>query len=276
MVRYLMVIGSLALLSSCGMQLYCPAYQSAFILDDDKQQDTYALFTVFEGDTVPKRPYGFKYQAKESDSLFQKFLEGTDGKGFRVQRGRPHAQVKYGFSYDNRVKDKLWVRVFRPKEKFYVTNPFFFSKANPYKKMNHLEMKITHFNTSAYDSLVKETIIAAKDSVFYDSLITHYVSLPPAIQAQYVPLLRRGYNNEQAVYNKQFGDYFLVLEEPKPMDSTALKSASLAGENVELDSIGAEKKGIFGIFKKKKTKQQEEKKGDDGNQPMGILPRDDE
>ena len=271
MVRFLSILGFCLLLSSCGMQMFCPAYQSAFILDEDKQQNMYALFTVVDGDTVPKRPYGFKYEVKEDDSLFQKFLEGTEGKGFRVQRGKPHAQEKYGFEYNNRVKDKLWVRAFRPKEKFYITNPFFFSEANPYKKMDHLEMKISHFNTKAYDSLVKQTIVAAKDSAFYDSLITHYVSLPPPIQAQYVPLLRGGYNNEQAVYNKQFGDYFLVLEEAEPIDSVVLNGSDTAVE--ETDTTKTPKRGIFGIFKKKKKKKAEGETEDDGQDSVAILPR---
>ena len=81
---------AIGLLSSCGMQMICPAYQSAFVLDEDYQRDMYSLFTVVDGDTVPKRPYGYKYKA-DGDSLMEKFIKGTEGKGFRVQKGRTHS-----------------------------------------------------------------------------------------------------------------------------------------------------------------------------------------
>ena len=57
-------------LLSFGMQMICPAYQSAFVLDEDYQRDMYSLFTVVDGDTVPKRPYGYKYKA-DGDSLME-------------------------------------------------------------------------------------------------------------------------------------------------------------------------------------------------------------
>ena len=82
---------AIGLLSSCAVQTVCPAYRSAFVLDQDEQDDIYSLFTEVEGDIVPKRPVGFRYKAEPSDTLMEKFTKGTSGRGFRVQGGRIHA-----------------------------------------------------------------------------------------------------------------------------------------------------------------------------------------
>lgn len=247
---------AMCLLSSCGMQMICPAYQSAFVLDEDYQRDMYSLFTVVDGDTVPKRPYGFKFKS-DGDSMTDKFIRGTEGKGFRVQRGRVHSMEKSGFVYENRVKEKLWVKVFTGAEKPVLENPYLFdriTKKRPFYKMDNLETEIVHFNGPRHDSLVK-SIVNQADTAKYDQLMQKYYAQPSAIQAQHVPLLRGGFNTEQEEYNKRYRDYFLRLPEPPaPIDSSELE--------LEADTIAADttkKKGIFGLFKKGGKKEKEEK-----------------
>lgn len=238
----------MCLLSSCGMQMICPAYQSAFVLDEDYQRDLYSLFTVVDGDTVPKRPYGFKFKA-DGDSMMSKFIRGTDGKGFRVQRGRVHSLEKAGFQYENRVKEKLWVKVFTGAEKPVLENPYLFdriTKKKPFYKLDNLETELVHFNSTRYDSIVK-TIVNGSDTARYDRLMQEYYSRPSAIQAQHVPLLRGGFNTEQEEYNKKYRDYFLRLPDPPaPVDSSEL--VAMPPDTLAADTT--KKKGIFGLFKK--------------------------
>lgn len=244
------------------MQMICPAYQSAFVLDESYQRDMYSLFTVVDGDTVPKRPYGFKFKS-DGDSLMDKFIRGTEGKGFRVQRGRVHSMEKSGFVYENRVKEKLWVKVFTGAEKPVLENPYLFdriTKKKPFYKLDNLEAELVHFNGPRHDSIVK-TIVNQADTARYDQLMQKYYAQPSAIQAQHVPLLRGGFNTEQEEYNKRYRDYFLRLPEPPaPIDSSEL--AILAADTVAADTT--QKKGIFGLFKKgeKKEKPPKEKRRD--------------
>ncbi|WP_189629751.1 hypothetical protein [Roseivirga thermotolerans] len=269
----------LCLLSSCGIQMICPAYHSSFVLDEDHQRDLYSLFTVVDGDTVPKRPYGFKYKA-EGDSMMEKFIKGTEGKGFRVQTGRVHSLEKAGFTYENRVKEKLWVKIFSGREKPVLENPYLFdriTKKRPFYKLDQLETELVHFNSAAYDSLVRATINRG-DTAAYDRLMQEYNALPPAIQAQHAPLLRGGFNVEQDEYDKRYKDYFLELPEPPaPIDSSLLK----AQQPDTLATDTTSKKGILGLFKKKGNKSEEkppkkERKRDRKNNDEGILNEDDD
>lgn len=246
---------AIGLLSSCGMQMICPAYQSAFVLDEDYQRDMYSLFTVVDGDTVPKRPYGYKYKA-DGDSLMEKFIKGTEGKGFRVQKGRTHSLEKAGFVYENRAKEKLWVKVFSGPEKPVLENPYLFdriTKRKPFYKLDHLETELVHFNSTEHDSIVK-SIVNRGDTSRYDRLMQEYYAKPPALQAQHAPLLRGGFNTEQEEYNKRYRDYFLRMPDPPaPIDSSELEN--LPQETLAEDST--KKKGIFGLFKKGKKEKEE-------------------
>ena len=253
------------LLSSCTVQTICPAYQSAFILDENKQREAYSLFVEVDGSFVPKRPYGFKYDVEEGDSLMRKFVEGTKGKGFRVQKGRVHSKEKFGFEYENRVKEGLIARVFGGKERPVLENPYLFdkiTKKRPFYKLDQIETKIVHFDTQRYDSLVANVV----DTARYRVLMEEMNALPPPIQAQYAPLLRGKFNVEQEQYNKRYGEYFLRLKEAPVMTA----DDSLKMQQAQLDSLAADstqtKKGIFGgLFKKKKKKNEEEDPEDDNN-----------
>ncbi len=257
----------MCLMSSCAVQTVCPAYHSAFILDDMEQQKAYTLFTEVDGTFVPKRPYGFKFKAEDGDSLMQKFMQGTGGKGFRVQKGRVHSYEKFGFDYDNRVKENLITRVFRAKEKPVLENPYLFDKVfkkRPYYKLDIQEKEITHFNSKFYDSIVAQIV----DTARYRVLMEEYNALPPPIQAQYSPLLRGSFNREQEIYNQRYAGYFLKIKEapePEPVDSLTLQE--MLADTVVVDT--AAKKGIlggFGLFKKKnKPKKEKKKKGKKNN-----------
>lgn len=256
---------ALCLLPSCAMQKICPAYHSAFILDEYEQKEAFDLFTEVDGTVVPKKPYGFKFKVEEGDTLMEKFMAGTSGKGFRIQGGRVHPFKKYGFTYENWKKENLLARIFRAKEKPVLENPYLFDKIfkkKPFYKLDYAEMQITHFNRPRYDSIVAQIV----DTARYRVLIAQYDSMPPPIQAQHAPLLRGSFNVEQEEYNRRFGGYFLRVvpqPEPEPLDSATLK---LAADSVATDTT--KKKGIFGIFRKKKNKAEEEEENtnnDTGN-----------
>ncbi|RKQ49495.1 hypothetical protein BXY85_0484 [Roseivirga pacifica] len=255
------------LLSSCAVQTICPAYQSAFILDENKQREAYSLFVEVDGTFVPKRPYGFKYNVEDGDSLMRKFVDGTKGKGFRVQKGRVHSQEKFGFEYENRIKEGLIARVFNGKERPVLENPYLFdriTKKRPFYKLDQIEMDIVHFDTKRYDSIVAHVV----DTARYRVLMEEMNALPPPIQAQYSPLLRGKFNVEQEQYNKRYGEYFLRLREAPKMSA----EDSLKMQQAQLDSLAADststKKGIFGLFKKKKkNKEEETPEGDKNNSP---------
>ena len=246
---FICLLLALCLLPSCAVQMICPAYQSAFILDDDARKETYSLFTVYDGDTVPKRPYGFRFKVYDGDTLMEKFIKGTQGKGFRVQRGKLHAFEKSGFTYENRVKEKLWAKVFKGREKPVLENPYLFdriTKKKPFYKLDQLETELAHFNSKKYDSLMIKRI-NANDTAAYDRLMTEIREKPIAVQVQYAPLMRAGFNEEQKAYNKKFAKYFLQISEPVEIDSSELE---LSSDTLVSDTTSS-KKGVLGVFKKK-------------------------
>lgn len=266
------------LLSSCGMDLYCPAYKSALVLDEDYSRDMYSFFTVVDGDTVPKRPYGYKTRS-EGDSLYEKFIKGTQGKGFRVQRGSAHSLEKAGFKYENRAPEKLWVKLFQGDEKPVLENPYLFdrlTKKKPFYKLDNIEDELIHFNSLKHDSRVRE-IVNSADTANYDKLMTEYDSKPSAIQAQHVPILRAGFNVEQEEYNKRYGDYFLRMPDPLPLSDSASLTSEIA---VSQDTLGADttkNKGFLGgLFKKgnkepKEDKPAKESRRDRKNNDQGVI-----
>ena len=60
----------LCLASSCSEKMICPAYQSAFIFDDDYRAKFFSPFEVIGGDTVPKG--NFDAQRGRSDFFIAK------------------------------------------------------------------------------------------------------------------------------------------------------------------------------------------------------------
>ena len=267
---------AIGLLSSCAVQTICPAYRSAFVLDQTEQDDIYSLFTEVEGDIVPKRPVGFRYKAEPSDTLMEKFMKGTAGRGFRVQGGRIHAQEKAGFTYENRKKEKLWAKVFQGPEKPVLENPYLFdriTKKRPFYKFDRLESKLVHFNATEYRALIK-SILNSDDTTTYTNLMEEMATYPSAIQVQFAPLLRGGFNVEQEAYNNRFQEYFLTIEEAvivDPLDTMGLMNFQY--DTLSADST-AKKKGLFGLFKKKnkvpKPKKEQQKKSKEENED-GVL-----
>ncbi|MFY0592680.1 hypothetical protein [Roseivirga sp.] len=260
---------AICLLCSCAVQKICPAYHTAFVLDEDEQEKMYSLFTVVEGDTVPKRPYGFKYEA-DGDSLMDKFLKGTPGRGFRVQGGRVHSYEKAGFTYENRKKEPLLARVFRGKEKPVLENPYLFdrlTKKRPYYKMDQLEMKLIHFNRPKYDSLLKARIDKL-DSGRYDALMAEMEIVPLYMRDQFAPLLSRGFNVEQEEYNKRFKEYFPKESDFEPEIDT-LSLQDFMADTALVDTT-AKKRRLLGIFKKKnradKPKKERKRKAKKNNE----------
>ena len=254
---------AICLLSSCAVQKICPAYHMAFVLNEEEQDKLYSLFTVVDGDTVPKKSFGFKLEA-DGDSMMQKVIAGTPGPGFRVQTGRVHSFEKAGFTYDNRKKEPLFARVFRGKEKPVLENPYLFdrlTKRRPYYRLDQLETRIIHFNRPAYDSLLKAKI-DEPDSGRYQALMAEMEIVPMALRNQYAPLLSGGFNVEQEEYNKRFKDYFPkeIIEEEE--DLTSLKD--FVSDTLSTDTT-AKKKGLLGLFQRKNrtTKPKKERKAKD-------------
>lgn len=262
---------AIGLLSSCAVQTVCPAYRSAFVLDQTEQDDIYSLFTEVEGDIVPKRPVGFRYKADITDTLMEKFMKGTSGRGFRVQGGRIHSQEKVGFTYENRKKEKLWAKIFKGRDKPVLENPYLFdriTKKRPFYKLDRLETRMVHFNGTEYRALIK-SILNSNDTTTYSTLMAEMATYPPAIQVQYAPLLRGGFNVEQEAYNLRFKEYFLNIEEAvieDELDTMGLMNFQY--DTLSTDSI-TKKKSLFGLFKKKnkppKPKKEKKKKSKDEN-----------
>lgn len=239
------------------------------MLDKGEQQDLYSLFTVVDGDTLPKRPFGFRYES-DGDSLMQKFINGTPGAGFRVQGGRTHSYEKAGFTYENRKKERLLARVFRGKDKPVLENPYLFdrlTKKRPYYELDRLEMGLVHFNRFAYDSLLRQQINEG-DSGRYEALMAEWAIIPEYMRPQYAPLLSRGFNVEQEEYNKRFKEYF-PREGGDEVEEDSLSLQDFLSDTLAVDST-AKKKGLFGLFKKKnkvpKPKREKKKRGKDSNE----------
>ena len=222
-----------AVLFSCTGGLICPAYQTALILDDDYRKQYFSPFTVFDGDTIPKMPYGF---AKEkSDELDESFYAATEGKGFRIQRGRTYSLEKEGFTYSNRKSQSFITKIWSSPERPVLENPYLIDKIlkkKPFYKLDILEPKLVHIGI--LDTLNSEVALL-NDSTLLDSA---------ALKPQTETILRtpegyKGYNIDQENYNKKFGHLFpQPLPLPDPIDSAQV-------EEVLPDSLSQEKEGCF-------------------------------
>ena len=69
-------------------------------------------------------------------------------------------------------------------------------KKKPFYKLDQLETELAHFNSKKYDSLMIKRI-NANDTAAYDRLMTEIREKPIAVQVQYAPLMRAGFNEEQ-------------------------------------------------------------------------------
>jgi hypothetical protein len=244
-----------SVLFSCTERLICPAYQTALILDDDYRTQYFSPFTVYEGDTIPKMPYGFI--KNKADDLDESFYAATEGKGFRVQRGVVYSQEKEGFVYSNRKNKSFISKIWSSPERAVLENPYLIDKIfkkRPFYKLDIIAPELVHYGV--LDSLKAE--VDGLDSLTLDSL-----GNPPIITETILtaPEGYRGYNIDQINYNKKFGHLFpQPPPQPKPLDS--LEMAALANDSTATDSLASKKKGIFGMFKKNKDKPVKAKKKD--------------
>lgn len=245
-------------LFSCSQRYICPAYQTALILDDDYRKQYFSPFTIFEGDTIPKKPYGFVKD--RDDTLSDAFYAATEGRGFRIQRGRTYAREKEGFVYKNRKKQSFIARIWSSPERPVLENPYLIDrilKKRPYYKLDIVEPKL--INYGALDS-INNKVPALTDSVTLDSLeapvITETILTSPEGY--------KGYNIDQINYNKKFGHLF-PQPPPPPETPDSLTLQQMLNDTTALDTT-SKKKGLFGIFKKNKgAKPQKEKKKDRKN-----------
>jgi hypothetical protein len=251
-------------LFSCTERLICPAYQTALILDKDYRTQYFSPFTVYEGDTIPKMPYGFI--KNKADDLDESFYAATEGKGFRIQRGSVYSQEKEGFVYNNRKSRSFITKIWSSPERAVLENPYLLDrilKKRPFYKMDILIPKLVHYGV--LDSLRGKVV--GIDSLVLDSLGQAPIMTETILTK---PDGYRGYNIDQLNYNKKFGYLFpqpSPAPAPKPLDT--LEVAKAANDSTETDSLSTKKRGIFGLFKKKGDKPPKEKKdkknNDEGN-----------
>ncbi|MGW8122153.1 hypothetical protein ACV07N_05785 [Roseivirga echinicomitans] len=234
-------------------------------MDNDYRQQFFSPFTIFEGDTVPKKPYGFVKE--RTDELDESFYAATEGKGFRVQRGRTYSMEKEGFEYNNRKQSSFIARIWSSPERPVLENPYLLDrilKNRPFYKLDILKPEL--INMGIMDSLKTEVegLDNAKglDSLTAEKPITETILTTPKGY--------KGYNVDQENYNKKFGHLFpQPPPPPDPIDSVAYRNAL---QEAAADTLSSKKKGVFGIFKKKEkaAKPPKEKKKDKKNNEEAI------
>ena len=255
-----------SVLFSCTERLICPAYQTSLILDNDYRQQFFSPFTIFEGDTIPKMPYGFVKD--RADELDESFYAASEGKGFRVQKGRTYSMEKEGFEYNNRKRPSFIARLWSSPERPVLENPYLIDKIlkkRPFYKLDIVVPELVHYGI--LDSLETE-IKSLNDSTALDSIAPKKVITETVLTT---PKGYKGYNIDQENYNKKFGHLFpQPPPPPDPIDSVAYKKA--LKEAAAADTVSAKKKGVFGMFKKKDkaAKPPKEKKKEKKNNEEAI------
>lgn len=254
-----------SVLFSCTERLICPAYQTALILDEDYRKQYFSPFTVYEGDTIPKMPYGF--MKNRADDLDESFFAATEGKGFRIQKGRTYSLEKEGFTYANRKKKSFISKLWSSPERAVLENPYLFDKIlkkRPFYKLDILKPELVHYGI--LDSLRGK--VQGLDSLGLDSLGQQPILTETILTT---PEGYKGYNIDQLNYNKKFG-YLFPQPPPQPKTLDSLEMAALANDSTSTDSLSSKKKGVFGMFKKKakadkppKEKKKDKKNNEDGN-----------
>ncbi|TCL07702.1 hypothetical protein EV198_2135 [Roseivirga ehrenbergii] len=254
-----------SVLFSCTERLICPAYQTSLILDNDYRQQFFSPFTVFEGDTIPKMPYGFVKD--RADELDESFYAAAEGKGFRVQKGRTYSAEKEGFEYNNRKRTSFIAKIWSSPERPVLENPYLIDrilKKRPFYKLDIVVPELIHIGI--LDSLETE-VQALNDTMTLDSAAKKKVVTETILTT---PEGYNGYNVDQLNYNKKFGHLFpQPPPPPDPIDSVAYKKAL---QDAAADTLTNEKKGVFGMFKKrdKAAKPPKEKKKDKKNNEEAI------
>ena len=228
------------LLSACAERMVCPAYQSAFILDEDYRREYFSPFTVDAGDTVPKG-------------------------GYVGQRYKSMSKEKVGFTYENRKKKLFKVKLWSSPERPVLENPYLLDrilKKRPYWKLDILKPELVHYSNIDTIDLEVPSLLDSLGQPIADTTAVEVNT--PSYTLLTVPERYKGYNIDQLMYNNKFGHLFpQPPPPPEPIDSTTLKE--LLADTTAADSTAGKKKGILGMFKKKnkKPKPPKEKKKKD-------------
>ena len=222
------------LLNGCAEKMVCPAYQSAFILDEDYRRDYFSPFTVDAGDTVPKG-------------------------GYTGQRYKSMSKEKEGFTYANRKKKLFKLRLWSNPERPVLENPYLLDrilKKRPYWKLDVLKPELIHYSDVDTVDLEVPMLTDSLGQPILDS--ANVGSNDPSYTILTVPKRYKGYNIDQMLYNEKFGHLFpQPPPPPEPIDSSTLKK--LLADTTAADSTGGKKKGILGMFGKKKDKNKDKK-----------------
>ncbi|KYG82638.1 hypothetical protein AWN68_12660 [Roseivirga echinicomitans] len=211
-------------------------------------------------------PYGFV--KGRSDELDESFYAASEGKGFRVQKGRTYSIEKEGFEYKNRKRPSFIARIWSSPERPVLENPYLIDKIlrkRPFYKLDIIVPELV--NIGILDSLNTE-IEFINDSTALDSIAPKKARTETILTT---PKGYKGYNVDQENYNKKFGHLFpQPLPPPDPIDSGAYKKA--LKDSIAADTVSAKKKDVFGMFKKKDkaAKPPKEKKKDKKNNEEAI------
>lgn len=211
-------------------------------------------------------PFGFVKQ--RSDGLDESFYAASEGRGFRIQKGRVYSMEKEGFEYTNRKRPSFIARIWSSPERPVLENPYLFDrilKKRPFYKLDIVVPELV--NVGILDSL-KNEVESLTDSMVLDSVAPKKVITETILTT---PKGYKGYNIDQENYNKKFGYLFpQPAPLPEPIDSVTYKKTLM--NSVSTDTLSNKKKGVFGMFNKKdkKAKPPKEKKKGKKNNEEGI------
>lgn len=206
-----------------------------------------------------------------ADDLDESFFAASEGKGFRIQKGRTYSLEKEGFTYANRKKKSFIAKLWSSPERAVLENPYLFDKIlkkRPFYKLDILKPELVHYGV--LDSLRGK--VQGLDSLGLNSLGQQPIITETILTT---PEGYKGYNIDQINYNKKFG-YLFPQPPPQPKRLDSLEMAALANDSTSTDSLSSEKKGIFGMFKKKADKPAKEKKKDKKNNEEGNREEDED
>ena len=218
----------------------CPAYQSAFILDEDYRKNLFSPFEVFEGDTVPK---GF--EANASDTVL------VQTKPFYAQRGKRQPQQKEGFTYPKRKKKFFLTRIWSRPERPVLQNPYLLGRIfrkRPYWKLDIIKPEIIHYKRPDSITVYVPMLIDSLGQAVPDTTL-----LEKPFNALTVPDGYTGYNVDQIAYNRKFGHLFPKPPEPLSEEDSSKLALNLA---IDGDSTASRKRRGLGLFRKKRNKDE--------------------
>ncbi len=245
---------AMILLSACTDRVICPAFQSAYILDDSTRTAYYSY--AWKLDEGTRQQYIASLSSVDTtqvDSLGRgdspsgnNWSEYYAYAGRYVQPVQRVRKTKYGIV----KREPAWLKNYKLRSAPMVN--VYGPERDHIGPVDEGEFFASDF--SAEDSLG----IVSSDSLGLDS--TAVAKVPAAVQQEKEQRYRFNYdpddnfNAEQDYYNKYFGE--LLVDRRPPAPPTPIDT--VANQTTVPDSLQTNKKGLGGLFKKRKKKQRDD------------------